>query len=138
MNLYLENKTALVMGSSQASVRILDNLFFEFTGITADQFRDFVATGASDEEMAAWVQKQAKPRDRRPPGQRGTLPRAGPAHERSGPQRRSARRRMVAACGGHQRPGVRCAGTSSDTRSAICTRRGCCMPGSLRTMPLAG
>ncbi len=38
----------------------LDNLFFEFTGITADQFRDQVASGASDEEMAAWIQENSK------------------------------------------------------------------------------
>jgi len=33
----------------------LDNLLFEFTGITADAFRDQVATGANDEEMADWI-----------------------------------------------------------------------------------
>lgn len=42
----------------------VDNMFFDFTGITADQFKDFVATGASDEEVAAWVEKHAKPRER--------------------------------------------------------------------------
>jgi hypothetical protein len=42
----------------------LDNMFFEFTGITSDQFKDLVATGANDEEVAAWVQKHAKPRER--------------------------------------------------------------------------
>jgi hypothetical protein len=42
----------------------LDNAFFEFTGIKADDFKDFVATGASDEEVAAWVEKHAKPRER--------------------------------------------------------------------------
>jgi Domain of unknown function (DUF5069) len=42
----------------------LDGMFFEFTGITTDQFKDFVATGANDEEVAAWVQEHAKPRER--------------------------------------------------------------------------
>jgi hypothetical protein len=42
----------------------LDNMFFEFTGISADEFKDFVATGATDEEVASWVAKHAKPRPR--------------------------------------------------------------------------
>lgn len=33
----------------------LDNFFFEFAGITADAFREFVATGADDEAVAAWL-----------------------------------------------------------------------------------
>jgi len=41
----------------------LDNLFFDFTGITADAFRAQVATGASDEEMAAWIAAHATPRE---------------------------------------------------------------------------
>ena len=42
----------------------LDNIFFEFTGITADAFREYVATGASDEDVAAWIGRTAKERDR--------------------------------------------------------------------------
>ena len=42
----------------------VDAMFFEFTGTTADQFKDFVATGANDQEVAEWVQKHAKPRER--------------------------------------------------------------------------
>lgn len=42
----------------------LDNMFFDFTGISADEFKDFVATGATDEEVGAWVAKHAKPRPR--------------------------------------------------------------------------
>jgi hypothetical protein len=42
----------------------LDNMFFEFTGISADNFKDFVATGATDEEVADWVAKHAKPHPR--------------------------------------------------------------------------
>jgi hypothetical protein len=42
----------------------VDNMFFGFTGITADEFKDVVATGASDEEVAEWVQQHAKPRER--------------------------------------------------------------------------
>jgi len=44
----------------------LDNLFLNFVGITADEFRSQVATGASDDEMAAWItekSKQEEPRD---------------------------------------------------------------------------
>jgi hypothetical protein len=42
----------------------LDNMFFEFTGITADDFRDYVATGASDEQVATWVERHARARPR--------------------------------------------------------------------------
>jgi hypothetical protein len=40
----------------------LDRTFLEFTGIDADGFKDFVATGATDEEVAAWINTHAKPR----------------------------------------------------------------------------
>jgi hypothetical protein len=42
----------------------VDNMFFGFTGIKADEFKNFVATGATDEEVADWVEKHAKPRER--------------------------------------------------------------------------
>ena len=42
----------------------LDNFFLGFTGISADDLKDFVATGADDEAVAAWIEKNAKPRDR--------------------------------------------------------------------------
>jgi choline dehydrogenase-like flavoprotein len=54
----------------------------------------------------AMLQRLGENTDRRLAGQRGALPRAGAARERSGPQRRAARCRVVAALGGHQRPGV--------------------------------
>ena len=38
----------------------LDETFFSFTGITADGFSEFVATGADDEAVAAWIQENAK------------------------------------------------------------------------------
>jgi len=38
----------------------LDNVFFDFTGITSEDFRDFVATGADDEAVAAWITENAK------------------------------------------------------------------------------
>ncbi len=38
----------------------IDRVFFEFSGIHADAFRDFVATGVTDDEVAEWVQSQAK------------------------------------------------------------------------------
>ncbi len=42
----------------------LDNQFLGFAEIKADDFKNFVATGANDEAVAAWFQKNAKPRDR--------------------------------------------------------------------------
>lgn len=38
----------------------LDQLFFDFTGISAEDFQAFVATGADDEAFATWVQETAK------------------------------------------------------------------------------
>ena len=42
----------------------LDNVFFDFSNISADAFKEFVATGANDEEVAAWINKTAKERPR--------------------------------------------------------------------------
>ncbi len=42
----------------------LDNVFFEFAGLTGDQFKDFVATGASDDEVGAWIEEHATKRER--------------------------------------------------------------------------
>ncbi len=42
----------------------LDDMFLEFAGIAYEAFREFVATGATDEEVAAWVEKTAKKRER--------------------------------------------------------------------------
>ena len=41
----------------------LDNFFFGFAEITGDDFKAFVATGATDDEVAAWIQKNAKQRE---------------------------------------------------------------------------
>jgi len=38
----------------------VDRTFLEFTGIDADEFKDFVATGATDEEVVDWIQANAK------------------------------------------------------------------------------
>jgi hypothetical protein len=38
----------------------MDNLFFGFAGIQAEAFKNFVATGASDEEVAGWIQEHSK------------------------------------------------------------------------------
>lgn len=43
----------------------LDNFFLNFAGITAEDFKAFVATGADDEAVGAWIEKNAKPRERR-------------------------------------------------------------------------
>src|ERR1700745_2187132 len=41
----------------------LDRAFFDFTGIDALEFKQFVATGASDEEVARWMQEKARVHD---------------------------------------------------------------------------
>src|SRR5947208_2786984 len=38
----------------------LDAKFFTVAGIDAEEFKNFVATGATDEEVAAWVDSHAK------------------------------------------------------------------------------
>jgi hypothetical protein len=42
----------------------LDNFFFSFTEISGDNFKDFVGTGATDEEVAQWIEQKAKQRPR--------------------------------------------------------------------------
>jgi len=42
----------------------VDEMWLNFTGISYDAFRDFVATGATDAEFVAWVEKTAKQRPR--------------------------------------------------------------------------
>lgn len=42
----------------------LDLFFLEFVGISYDAFRDFVGTGATDDEVAEWITANAKKRDR--------------------------------------------------------------------------
>lgn len=41
----------------------LDNFFFSFAEITGDAFKAFVGTGASDDEVGAWIQENAKKRE---------------------------------------------------------------------------
>jgi hypothetical protein len=42
----------------------LDNFFFGFAEISGDDFKDFVGTGASDAEVAQWIEQKAKQRPR--------------------------------------------------------------------------
>jgi hypothetical protein len=42
----------------------LDQMWLEFAGIDYDAFRAFVATGATDDAVAAWIGKKAKKRPR--------------------------------------------------------------------------
>lgn len=42
----------------------LDERFFGFTEIKPDEFKNFVATGATDDEVAQWIGSHAKKRDR--------------------------------------------------------------------------
>ncbi len=37
----------------------LDQLFFTFTGISPDAFKEFVETGADDDAVAKWIQENA-------------------------------------------------------------------------------
>lgn len=41
----------------------LSHFLWDFTGITADAFKDFVATGPSDEEVANWLRSNSKVKD---------------------------------------------------------------------------
>lgn len=41
----------------------LDGYFFDFSGITAADFKEFVATGATDEEVGQWIQERSKVKD---------------------------------------------------------------------------
>lgn len=43
----------------------LDRAFFNFTGIDAAEFKAFVGTGASDEEVADWIAKKSQVQDSR-------------------------------------------------------------------------
>jgi hypothetical protein len=42
----------------------LDNFFFSFAEISGNEFKDFVASGATDDEVAKWIEQKAKPRPR--------------------------------------------------------------------------
>lgn len=43
----------------------LDNLLFDFTGITADQLREKVSSGATDEEIGNWLRDTSKVKEKR-------------------------------------------------------------------------
>jgi hypothetical protein len=38
----------------------MDRVFFEFTGIDAEEFKRVVASGATDDEVAQWIKSKAK------------------------------------------------------------------------------
>jgi hypothetical protein len=42
----------------------MDNLFFDFTGIQAEDFKTFVATGASDEAVGEWIREHARQKEK--------------------------------------------------------------------------
>jgi hypothetical protein len=42
----------------------LDQVFFRFTGIDSEKFKAFVATGASDQEVADWISKESRVQDK--------------------------------------------------------------------------
>ena len=42
----------------------LDQAFFKFTKIDSEQFKNFVATGASDQEVTDWISKESRVQDK--------------------------------------------------------------------------
>jgi len=38
----------------------LDQIFFDFTGIDSEEFKNFVATGANDDMVSEWIQKNSR------------------------------------------------------------------------------
>ena len=43
----------------------LDNVFFDFTGISTYDFKTFVATGTTDDDVAIWIQRNSKVKEPR-------------------------------------------------------------------------
>jgi hypothetical protein len=41
----------------------LDRAFFDFTGIDAAEFKQFVGTGANDDEVVGWITEKSRVRD---------------------------------------------------------------------------
>lgn len=62
----LDKCRALLNGTSgeYKYVCFMNKIFFEFSGLDSDEFKAFVATGAADEEVAAWIAAHARPRER--------------------------------------------------------------------------
>ena len=52
-------------GGEYHSTCPLDQIWLKFAGIDYDAFRSFVATGATDDEIATWIGRNAKKRPRR-------------------------------------------------------------------------
>lgn len=42
----------------------LDRQFLDFAGIDAEEFKTFVATGATDSDVAAWIEEHSRIKDR--------------------------------------------------------------------------
>jgi hypothetical protein len=60
----LFGSAGLKLKSSAAEDRRESQFWLEFAGIEYDAFRAFVATGATEEAIAAWIGKRAKKRPR--------------------------------------------------------------------------
>jgi len=43
----------------------LDHQFLDFAGIASDDFKAFVATGATDDEVAAWIEQRSRIKERK-------------------------------------------------------------------------
>jgi len=51
-------------GDHQFAQCALDAHFWKFTGLDPEEFRAFVATGADDEEVGEWIERNASVQDR--------------------------------------------------------------------------
>lgn len=61
------DKCRAVLNGSQGEYHFncpLDRLFLDFSGIDADEFKAYVATGASDEAVGEWIKSHAKQQER--------------------------------------------------------------------------
>jgi hypothetical protein len=61
------DKCRAVLNGSQGDYEFdcgLDRHFLGFSGINAEEFKTFVATGANDEAVAQWIREHAKQKDR--------------------------------------------------------------------------
>ncbi|GJL48996.1 DUF5069 domain-containing protein [Candidatus Nitrospira salsa] len=61
------DKCRAVLNHSQGEYKFncpLDQRFFEFTGINAEEFKIFVESGASDDEVISWISQHATSRPR--------------------------------------------------------------------------
>jgi len=62
------DKCRAVLNGSQGEYHFdcpLDRAFFEFAGISSDAFKALAATGATDDEVASWIEANTQIQDRK-------------------------------------------------------------------------